>query len=385
MHPPWIGISDNAFRRISTVYRQRYPVECWACRPDGRMVFQAGTGITGMTGLNRARATALAEGMRWGDPSFREYDDQLLLWAVPLMVNAQVVGGLVAAVLSEQVLTDDGDILIDLQRAGIEWRELAEGENVTNAALLRELRQQHRREQRRAEAIHEVKARYAGDVLESYLREEPGLMTAIRQGRRTEAVAILNRLLMLLYGYAGEQLEVIKSLMLELVVSMCRSAVLAGGDPRQLMGTRYADLTELGGIDDEERLSAWLVDMLERIMNSVGRGSGDSSLQKLQRALTLMSERLDQDLKRGDIAYAVDWSSAHFTRVLKEKTGLSFTAQLTQLRINRAIELLANSNQGLLDIALATGFSDQSYFTRVFRKHTGLTPAAYRREHSRDS
>ena len=48
------------------------------------------------------------------------------------------------------------------------------------------------------------------------------------------------------------------------------------------------------------------------------------------------------------------------------------------VRIEESKRLLANTDYSVIDIAVASGFGDQSYFSRVFKKYTGLTPRQYR-------
>lgn len=62
---------------------------------------------------------------------------------------------------------------------------------------------------------------------------------------------------------------------------------------------------------------------------------------------------------------------------------LSFGEYIRKLRIEKAIELLKNPNHTLAQIAYLTGFSDQSHFTRVFKKHTGKSPSFYRKNISK--
>ena len=59
--------------------------------------------------------------------------------------------------------------------------------------------------------------------------------------------------------------------------------------------------------------------------------------------------------------------------------NLSFGEYIRKIRIEKAIELIQKSNYSLTEIAYLTGFSDQSHFTRVFKKHTGKNPSAFRK------
>lgn len=59
---------------------------------------------------------------------------------------------------------------------------------------------------------------------------------------------------------------------------------------------------------------------------------------------------------------------------------LSFGDYIRKLRIEKAIQLLNEPNRSLSEIAYITGFSDQSHFTRIFKKHTGKNPSAFKKE-----
>jgi AraC-like DNA-binding protein len=58
---------------------------------------------------------------------------------------------------------------------------------------------------------------------------------------------------------------------------------------------------------------------------------------------------------------------------------LSFGDYIRKLRIDKAIQLLTTTDNSLTEIAYLTGFSDQSHFTRIFKKHTGKSPSAYKK------
>ncbi len=58
---------------------------------------------------------------------------------------------------------------------------------------------------------------------------------------------------------------------------------------------------------------------------------------------------------------------------------LSFGEYIRKLRIDKAIQLLSTTDSSLTEIAYITGFSDQSHFTRIFKKHTGKSPSSYRK------
>ena len=93
-----------------------------------------------------------------------------------------------------------------------------------------------------------------------------------------------------------------------------------------------------------------------------------------------MRENLHRDITRDETAQHAGISPGHFSHLLKERTGRSFTELLRQCRVDLACEMLLHSEQTLAVIADRCGFCDQSYFTRVFRDVKGATPRQFREQ-----
>jgi AraC-like DNA-binding protein len=72
-------------------------------------------------------------------------------------------------------------------------------------------------------------------------------------------------------------------------------------------------------------------------------------------------------------------SENYLSRLVKNSTGHSVGYWIDIVRIQRAKRLLATTKLSVIDIAASVGVEDQSYFSRLFRKETGLTPSAYRK------
>lgn len=72
-------------------------------------------------------------------------------------------------------------------------------------------------------------------------------------------------------------------------------------------------------------------------------------------------------------------SENYLSRLVKNATGRSVGAWIDIVRIQRAKRLLSDTRLSVLDVATAVGVEDQSYFSRLFRKETGLTPSAFRK------
>ena len=73
-------------------------------------------------------------------------------------------------------------------------------------------------------------------------------------------------------------------------------------------------------------------------------------------------------------------SGNYLSRLVKKSTGRSVGAWIDIVRIQRAKRLLSETRLPIIDIAATTGIEDQSYFSRIFKKETGLTPSAFRKK-----
>jgi AraC-like DNA-binding protein/ligand-binding sensor protein len=329
------------------------------------------------------RQRAIEEALRWGEPSMLQCPEEHVIWAVPVMQNSVLIGGVVAERVTVGTPSKDRGSLspADTRRAASDLLAMAEEANLTNAALLELKRTAAERESERAEAIHELKGQSYQSIRDIYLVEEPALIAAIKHGDRHAAREIINRILVGIYFFGWQRPMLLKSLILELVVNMSRSAVEAGGDPTELLGVNYSSVADLARIDSEEDLCAWLVYMLERMMDAIKSNRQYPSTVLLSEAMKYMQEHLNEEISRDDVAEIACLSPSHFSRVVKSSFGHSFTDLLARMRVDKARKLLIRTEKSLIQICLECGFSDQSYFTKVFQKYVGRTPGDYRRFH----
>ncbi len=103
--------------------------------------------------------------------------------------------------------------------------------------------------------------------------------------------------------------------------------------------------------------------------------------QKLSRLTLYFQENFRRDLALPEVAQACHVSESWLYHTFPEQTGFSPLGFVTHLRLQEACRLLATSERKLDDIAASVGYSDPFYFSRIFKKHLGLSPSVYRREY----
>ena len=119
---------------------------------------------------------------------------------------------------------------------------------------------------------------------------------------------------------------------------------------------------------------------LIRISKLPDSESGQYSFQ-IGRAIRLMEEKVSQELSLKSIAESVHMSESSFRHRFLAVTGMSPIRYLIRLRLKKAL-LLLTSPTSISSIALLSGFADQNYFSRQFKKQFGITPHEFRKKYT---
>ena len=129
-----------------------------------------------------------------------------------------------------------------------------------------------------------------------------------------------------------------------------------------------------------QELKKWAEDFVDHFL---GRGaesfySGDSQI--IRNAVQAVTDDETFRLSLSKTAAAIHINASYLSSHFKKETGINFTDFLNQKRISKAKELLKKTNLHLLDISEACGFENQSYFSKVFRRGSGMSPQEYRKK-----
>ena len=117
--------------------------------------------------------------------------------------------------------------------------------------------------------------------------------------------------------------------------------------------------------------------LFERPKEAKGSEGGLSAIQ-LRDAMSYLEAKMPARVELATLAELAGLSQSHYSRAFKASTGLAPYQWQLQARVERAKDLLLNTNSCLEEVAEATGFGDAVHFGRTFRKMTGATPAAWR-------
>lgn len=214
------------------------------------------------------------------------------------------------------------------------------------------------------------------------LDKEQELAEAVARGEKGTAGRLLNEILGHIL-FCAESMEVVQSRMTELLVTMSRAAIRGGSDPELILDFDHRYLGQLRKISDQENMTRWMADALERFTDLVFDVSDSKHKNCIAKTTEYMRANYAKKLTLDDVARYAGYSPSYFSKVFREEQGYTFQSYLNRLRIEKSKYLLLSTTRPVAEICEMVGFSDQSYFGKVFRKQTGVTPDRYRKRSRR--
>jgi YesN/AraC family two-component response regulator len=120
---------------------------------------------------------------------------------------------------------------------------------------------------------------------------------------------------------------------------------------------------------------------LKRIEEALARQQkvGSETQRVVRKAMAYIHEHYAEDISREEIARHIGVSEGYLSGCFRDEAGVSLIVYLNRYRVNQAKRLLQSGTESVTNVATSVGFSDGSYFSRVFRREVGVSPLAYRK------
>lgn len=395
-------LSKRLFTSVAKDYRSAYQLSVRLMDCDGCVLLPENVAaIENLSALKLTRTHTLGECVRWGEPQAFFIAPGIMSWIVPLMDRNELRGGLCGGYVfleddphsinaSVNYLVAEGAKRKEAE-AFVQGVSLFEQERVREAAEtlsslfyqysgwhpheLERSRDRMMQQRQIAEEIHQRKVEqnraYPYD-------DERILLSLIRVGDRAGARKIFNKMLAAMFLYSPKQV-VVRARAIEMMGYLVRAAVEDSPLMEPLLERHMKWIEQIVETKDFDDLCDVLREALDDFMNSIFLQGVNPVSPAVGKALDFIAANYTESISLGDIAAAAGLSTFRIAHLLKETTGKTALQNIDYLRIQEARRLLETSDLSCTDIAYETGFGDQSYFIKKFRKWMGITPAKYRK------
>ncbi|MDR2356866.1 MAG: helix-turn-helix domain-containing protein [Oscillospiraceae bacterium] len=216
---------------------------------------------------------------------------------------------------------------------------------------------------------------------EMLLRFEKDMRFTVLSGDKTAAMEMINEVLAHIYVYSNYDIHAIRARLLELLVILSRATIEAGADPGETFRMSEDFIHMVEKYQDSDNLALRVSDMIRQFMVQafdLARAKHSDVVFKVTNYIKRnCAEKLPLDM----LAKEVFLSKSYLSSIFKHELGVSVTSYIMNVRIEKSKRMLLENKASLAFIAAQCGFKDQSYFTKVFKKATGLSPRKFKTTH----
>ena len=136
---------------------------------------------------------------------------------------------------------------------------------------------------------------------------------------------------------------------------------------------QYEEMSQLDTIDEMKR---YILNKFRELCDYVNGRGGEGTV--INNVKSYIKRNYPGELTIKELAESVYLSPTYLSYIFKQKTGMTINDYITDVRLEKAKELLHDPKNSIYDIACAVGYHESGYFTRIFKKYTGQTPSKYR-------
>lgn len=208
--------------------------------------------------------------------------------------------------------------------------------------------------------------------------KEKLFIDAVKKGDKEKSIAIFSEILNWLDSTYDHSIEKIKRGLVQIIVLMFRilaDLTIEGGN-KLIQDQQY--LHSFFEIADYRHLVTWCKDKIELVCNLVIHFRQNDFGDILKKALQYIQTSYSKDITLEQVAHHISLNPTYFSSMFHKKTGKKFSDYLIYIRIEKAKQLLEDTDLTIKQISFKIGYKSPNYFSRIFKKVTNLSPTNYR-------
>jgi AraC-like DNA-binding protein/ligand-binding sensor protein len=218
-----------------------------------------------------------------------------------------------------------------------------------------------------------------GTALPVYpLDKERQLIESLFRGNKKETENLLNELLAVLVFNNPNQFRNVQLRALELAIMLSRAGLNPGDSAAAENNDRY--LKKIQEAKTIEEVTSTLHGIVENITGQISSFQGIPHALAMRKAEAYIKKNLTKKLTLREIAKVAGLSPPYFSTIFKDEMGENLSRYINRLRVEKSIKMLLETDFSLSDISPECCFQDQSWFSKIFKSFTGISPGKYRNQ-----
>lgn len=210
--------------------------------------------------------------------------------------------------------------------------------------------------------------------------KEKQLIYAIQTGNSTEARKYLNEILGHIFFASADNLNAIKIRAMELCVLISRAALDGGADMNNIYQYNLQFMSDFYELQNIDEVCFALNEILKHFTKETFSFAEVKHVDLLSKAVSFIRTNYMHKISLDDVSEYIYLSPSYLSKIFKEELGTNFNNYLNSVRIEKSKILLLSEQLSIFEISELVGFFDQSYFNKVFKRTTGMTPKKYREQ-----
>ena len=155
-----------------------------------------------------------------------------------------------------------------------------------------------------------------------------------------------------------------------------------GNNCKGIIGEDIDLYTEIRKFDTIAEIEEWIMKLLKTLISSLKKMNTRES-KAIKQAKDFIQKNYGAKITLDMVSKEVGFSKTYFSKIFTEETGENFTTYLTNVRIEKAKELLTKTEMRIYEVCEHTGYSNIEHFSRTFKKLVGVSPIQYKNKYMR--
>ncbi|SHJ63326.1 AraC-type DNA-binding protein [Dethiosulfatibacter aminovorans DSM 17477] len=209
------------------------------------------------------------------------------------------------------------------------------------------------------------------------IEKENELIKLAKAGNKSDCQKLIIEIISSMYCNKNIDFKTIKTRVLEILVILSRAVLESGTDTDTIFDLNNKYIWEITELKNINKLIEYINDFFDNFFEFINSYDNIKHIDAIYQSIRYLNANYMNPLSLEDLAHEVHLSPSYVSRIFTEELNMTFKGYLNKIRIEKSKELLLENRISVAEVSYLVGFNDQSYFSKVFKNLTGVTPKKF--------